>query len=474
MVDLYTEIDKIAADLLKKGCFSSNSLDQVIKMISETINQYDESQSLKKKEKKVRNYILENYPCYYYYPEDVPKDSNLQLVSNKHDWDGKCFTKKSHLRRENRIVEIKSIPQYEQKSKAWLKQRSQCLTATAIATALNEDPYKYPIELFLEKCGRGTPFVENENVHHGKKYEEIGNMFYSFRKNVKVAEYGLIQHSKYPFIGASPDGICEKYTPDEHSLTTLVGRLLEIKFPRTRKIITTGKIDGDICPHYYYLQCQTQLFVTEMDECDFLQCKIEEYENWNQYLSDTHPTIPGLSEKTSLEKGCLIQLLPKNRISSEDTKMCLYHAQYIYPPKLHMTPAEITEWIGKETLQFHQNELYTDYMIDRIIFWRLSQIDIRLIKAEESFSDNIPILKQFWDYVLYYRDNEQFLNPLIHAVETHGKEASSLLFSKIHKQYLRKYPDTSYQPLYQESNPWRTKYDNKKKFFEIYQKNIKK
>ena len=47
-------------------------------------------------------------------------------------------------------------------------------------------------------------------------------------KNVKVDEYGLLQHDKYPFIGASPDGICDKTTLDGNKLTKLVGRLLEI------------------------------------------------------------------------------------------------------------------------------------------------------------------------------------------------------------------------------------------------------
>src|SRR5690606_18186946 len=111
---------------------------------------------------------------------------------------------------------------------------------TAIAIVLDEDPYKYPAELLLDKCDRGVPFKENENVHHGKKYEQIGNMFYAFRNNVIVEEYGLIQHHEHSFIGASPDGICSKYTCDS-KLSKLVGRLLEIKFPKIRKIITEGK-----------------------------------------------------------------------------------------------------------------------------------------------------------------------------------------------------------------------------------------
>ena len=112
----------------------------------------------------------------------------------------------------------------------------------------------------------------------------------------------------------------------------MVGRLLEIKFPKTRKICTEGDLDGDICPHYYYVQVQTQLFVTGMDECDFLQCQIEEYDSWEEYFQDSNPNIPGLSKKTNLEKGCLIQLLPKKMIGTGDPKMCLYSAKYIYPP----------------------------------------------------------------------------------------------------------------------------------------------
>ena len=126
-------------------------------------------------------------------------------------------------------------------------------------------------------------FIENEYVHHGKKYEEIGNMFYSFRNNVSVGEYGLIQHDKHTFIGASPDGICDKNTTDGHNLSKLIGRLLEIKFPAIRKIKMQGNLDGDICPHYYYVQVQTQLFVTNLDECDFLQCKVEEYESCGRF-----------------------------------------------------------------------------------------------------------------------------------------------------------------------------------------------
>jgi putative phage-type endonuclease len=391
------------------------------------------------------------------------------LISHRHDYPHDTYKEANYIRRRKRIVEIKKIPQFEQKSIEWLKQRSECLTATAIATVLDEDPYKYPAELLLDKCGKAPPFVENENVHHGKKYEQIGTMFYSYRNNITVAEYGLIQHDKYTFIGASPDGICEKITMESDKLSKLVGRLLEIKFPKLRKINTVGNLDGDICPHYYYVQVQTQLYVTEMDECDFLQCQIEEYDSWEDFVQDSNAKIPGLSKKTNLEKGCLIQLLPKKMING-DAKMCLYNSQYIYPPKLHMTNNEIEKWLSGELLNYHNNDFSKYYVIDRIIYWRLAKVACNLIKADTKwFESKVPMLKQFWDYVNFYRKNPNKLDRLVKYIGEIGAKNSADIFSKVHKDYCSAHKNSKYQPLYQKETEWRKKYEKKHANYQKYQ-----
>ncbi len=400
--------------------------------------------------------------------EKVTCSCAKDLISHRYDYPLNTYKESIYNRRTKRIIDIKKIPQHEQKSSAWLKQRSECLTATAIATVLDEDPYKYPAELLLDKCGRGPPFIDNENVHHGKKYEQVGTMFYSYRNNVVVAEYGLIQHSGYKFIGASPDGICEKKTLESDNLTKLVGRLLEIKFPKTRKILTEGHLDGDICPHYYYVQVQTQLYVTEMDECDFLQCQIEEYESWEDFIKDSNSAIPGLSKKTNLEKGCLIQLLPKKMIGG-DANMCLYSAQYIYPPKLHMTNDEIQKWLSTELLNYHDNEFSKEYLIDRIIYWRLAKVACNLIKADTKwFESKIPMLKQFWNYVIFYRNNPKKLDRLVKYIEDIGAKNSADIFTRVNKDYLSSNPNSKYKPLYQKETEWRIKYNKK---YAHYQKN---
>ena len=128
--------------------------------------------------------------------DKVSLNNCMDLVSHYHDYPHAEYKEQIYIRRRNLVTEIKNIPQAEQKSAEWFAQRNECLTATAIATALNEDPYKYPISSIIDKCGRSPPFEENENVHHGKKYELIANMYYAFRYNINVAEYGLLQHPK--------------------------------------------------------------------------------------------------------------------------------------------------------------------------------------------------------------------------------------------------------------------------------------
>jgi putative phage-type endonuclease len=408
--------------------------------------------------------------------EKVNLNSYTDLVTHKYDYLKPKYKDQIYIRRRKQVAALKLIPQYEQKTTEWLNQRHECLTATAIATALDEDPYKHPIEILLDKCGRGEPFVENENVHHGKKYEEIGNMFYSFRNNIDVDEYGLIQHDIYPFIGASPDGICNKNTYDGKNLSKLVGRLLEIKFPKKRKIETEGELDGDICPHYYYAQVQTQLFVTGLDECDFLQCEMEEYDSYTDFLHDTHPKIPGLSKKTNLERGCIIQLLPKKMINGpEGPLMCLYNAKYLYPPKLHQTKEEIEQWIATETINFHKHDLAKDFMIDRIIYWRFKKIACHLIKAEPDWmKSKIPHLKQFWNYILFYRKNTNKLDKLVEFVKKTGIRNTADIFARVNADYLSVKTDSKYEPLFQEENKWRAKYNKKYegyyKFIEAKQK----
>lgn len=505
-------IDLILWDLLGSNPFDESDIEEIADFVARTIRQFDQSIRMSQLKTFIQFYIESKYRKVYIYnekprfvitkkiieKEEDSDESSLMslgdmdlkereppcktgiylnseindpqqkvnqasdLVSHRHDYPEEVFTEKKYLRKQKRIVEINKIPQVEQKSQAWLDQRKKCITATKVSTAIDEDPYEHPATLLLDKCGRGEPFIENKFVHHGKKYEDIGAMFYSFRNNVKMHEYGLLQDDRFPFIGASPDGMCLKETYDGKGLTKLVGRLLEIKFPATRPILTEGDLNGTICPRQYYLQCLTQMYVTKMDECDFLQCKLEEYDSYDEFINDNVPGMPGLSKQTGLEKGCIIQLLPKKMINDDDQLMCLYNSKYLYPPKLHMTPEEILKWISFEIINYGSNDLSTEYVIDKVIYWRLTKVTCHLIKADPDYMESIiPRLEQFWNYVEFYREHTDKLDQLEKYIKEVGVKASADIFRKVNRDYLSVHKKSKYKPLYQEVNEWRKLFNEK-------------
>lgn len=443
-IEYYSEeVDKILLDILGPGLvFNDPDKPVLINMIVDTIRCYD-----KRVTRKDLSIIVQYLIQQKYVPKQTYVKSCAPLPNASH------YTEKRYgpdlLRKVRRIRELKAIPQHEQKSEGWLKQRQTCLTATAIAIVIDEDPYKYPASLLLDKCGLEEPFGDNENMFHGRKYEEIANMYYAHTNDVCVAEYGLIQHEKYPFIGASPDGICERKRLYGPGLSKLVGRLLEIKCPKLRRIKHSGKLDGDICPHYYYVQMQVQMFVTEMDECDFLQISIKEYDDWADYKEDTG-LKPWLT-KTGYNKGCVIQLAP---INITETEARLFGSQYIYPPKFEMTPKEIKDWIAKSVIDYPNNRYASTHTIDKVIYWRFENLACDLVKYEkEWFESKIPMIKQFWDYVEFYKANPDKLNALHEYINEVGMHDSKKIFKRVHKEY-----GVYDQQLYTEQTEWRKKY----------------
>lgn len=395
-----------------------------------------------------------------------------QMNSDEYTYPHSKYKKDKYKISAKRIEHLKEKPQHEQGSPKWHEQRKTCLTATNIAAVLFEDKNKTPWKIFLEKCGIESPFVDNIFVHHGKKYEPIANLIYSFRKNVKVYEYGLLIHDDIKFIGASPDGICEKDTLNQNGLSKIVGRMLEIKCPYSRVINHEGQVDGEICPHYYWVQVQIQQEVCDLDECDFLQCKIVEYKSFDEYLEDTCEEMPYLSDSTRLEKGAVIQLLPKNPKPFKTIYELIYQAKYIYPPSPKMTVKETKKWISETLLNLRSvtkdmKNVGDNYYFDRVIYWKLCDLNCTLIKRDkEWFQEKKPLMEQFWNYVLFYRKNPEKLKQLMEYLEEFDintdKDMASI-FDKIHQQYVEKNNKAvKLDPLYR-TNQMKTLYPLKKK-----------
>jgi len=185
-----------------------------------------------------------------------------------------------------KVKYLQKKPQPPQKSEEWFKARQTRITASEAASCLTKsqkvcepyvkqfnlsnfkykeneqlNPYESKQDYIIKKCegffGEAV-FKDTVFTLWGKRYEEVANLLYAKLYNKKVIEFGLLPHSRLKWLAASPDGI------------TTDGVMLEIKCPKSRKI------DETCIPLYYYIQVQIQLEVADLEECDFVECEIEE------------------------------------------------------------------------------------------------------------------------------------------------------------------------------------------------------
>jgi len=167
----------------------------------------------------------------------------------------------------DKINKLLEIPQYEQRSDEWFKQRENKLTSSDAGTVLNINPYQKPHEVLFKKCGHDPkPFVGNIATRHGQKYEDEAIDKYCELTGQVNYNFGLISHEDvwknddYYWMAGSPDGIAiSKDNPNAEPT------LLEVKCPYKRKI-KFGKI-----PDYYLPQVQLNLFICNLNVADFIE-----------------------------------------------------------------------------------------------------------------------------------------------------------------------------------------------------------
>jgi len=279
----------------------------------------------------------------------------------------------------NQYIKLRNIPQPVQKSKEWFDARNNMITASAAADILHLNKYKgkYGPECFLiDKLGY-SKFLENENVFHGKKYESVATMIYEHIYNVKIGEFGLIPHFNYEFLGASPDGIATNLTLD-YNESQKVGRMLEIKCPNRREIKTSGIENKDICPIYYWVQVQLQLECCDLEECDFWQCNILEYDNIEEWLSNTDNFEEKYTEEQNIniefdnkyKMGMIVQFLPISELELPKDQKIEWYGKYIYPPGLDYSIDEYKKWTEYIIEKYSKTNLKIEdkeYKFDKIL-----------------------------------------------------------------------------------------------------------
>lgn len=327
---------------------------------------------------------------------------------------------KNCQKRTKQFEYLSTLPFDDQGTPGWFAARDKLASASDGGCIVGVNSHEAPFK-FLTKKVIKPPFKSNMFCHHGTKYEQIATMIYEFRANVSVREFGLVQHPKYYFLGASPDGIVSHYKLDGVSLTNEVGTMLEIKCPFVRNIELEGEIKGEICPIYYWVQVQLQLECCNLDKCHFWQVSLIEYADKDDFLRDTDLDEPYLSRTSGFEKGCIIQLLPKSRVeeinNGDYLKVVYESSKHIYPPKIDMSPYDYDIWIANTMANFNK-VCPTGYYFNRIIYWKLVKSKcVTIERDKEWFAEHLPIIEEMWHHVEYLREHEDKSKILFDYIE---------------------------------------------------------
>jgi putative phage-type endonuclease len=316
------------------------------------------------------------------------------------------ITPEQYDKRAEIFEKIRAIILPEQRSPEWFAMRNGKITASDGGAVVGKNKHE-PQYNFIMKKVFGSTFETGEACYHGKKFEQVVTMMYEYKNDVYTEEFGLLAHPEHYFLGASPDGICSPFKRDKKTPTHLVGRMLEIKCPLMRKIQYSGDIKDNICPIYYWCQVQLQLECCDLDECDFVQCNIEEYKTRADWLADTSDECDFKSKKYGLERGILLEILPAKLTEDDYTDgkikiTTVYNqATFLFPPRIDMSFKELDNWVLTEI-----ENLKPTMKLHRIVYWRLIENNCTLILRDTKwFEDNLPTLRTVWGYVEFLRLN---------------------------------------------------------------------
>lgn len=288
----------------------------------------------------------------------------------------------------NTFLQLKELILPEQRSKEWYELREGILTASSLADALGKGHFQTRNDLLLNKSSKDKkPFVSSWIMEWGVKYEDVAIQFYEYLTNAKIMDFGLVPHPEFTIFGASPDGICNENSPPKY-----IGRMLEIKCPPKREFTK------DV-PEHYWMQMQGQLETCNLEECDFLQVKIIEYKDINEYIEDKLIINDNLVEgktKDNYPKGSTLTF-------TKEVDGNKYY-EYRYCP-LFQSTQQIMEWTEKTTEEYKVNNSEKQYKVSQE-FWKIERYECTLVVRDRQWWKSIvPEIINFWEEVEYYRKN---------------------------------------------------------------------
>jgi putative phage-type endonuclease len=257
---------------------------------------------------------------------------------------------------EEKIAYLQSVPQPEQRTPEWYAFRYKHLTASNIWKVFISDSTRN--QLIFEKCQplnaekyKGVSL--DSPMHWGQKYEPVSIALYEQIYAAPVSDFGCIPHKSLEFLAASPDGIVTAKTSARY------GRMLEVKNIVNREITGIPKME-------YWVQMQLQMEVCELNECDFLETRFQEYADKEAFETDA----------TAEHKGMMILFMSSGG-----------------KPVYEYAPLNTNYETWQETIM-EKNETLTWI---KNIYWKLDQLSCVLVLRNKLwFAAIVPQLKDIW------------------------------------------------------------------------------
>lgn len=274
---------------------------------------------------------------------------------------------------ESILLNLNQQPAIKQRTKEWYEIRQTCFSASNLWKVFSSQAQQN--SLIYEKCNPDTNQKKTREVSNAKnplnwgiKYEPVSIQIYEHRNpGTKVkTDYSCILHSSYSCIGASPDGII---ISGENT-----GRMVEVKNIYNREI--TG-----IPLDEYWVQMQIQMETCDLEECDFLETRIQEYETEVAFYEDS------LAEY----KGVVLFFLAKPEAKLEQAKSAFFEYMPLY---ISLDKSSIQKWI--EDMQ----EKHREYLLYETAYWKLDEYSCVLVERnQEWFSTVLPKIEAAWKMV---------------------------------------------------------------------------
>jgi len=399
--DINSEIKKIKNHLIfminKYKLLTDNDLTELIESIIDLSNDYIINNILDiiylDFDKKFSNYIYNIFVIQILHLFDITVKNKIKIklcrlisVIKRHVYNiliPPRSYKNSFIRKINfnvnyinhineKINILQNTPQPIQRSDEWYVFRHNLLTASSIWKVFGSKCTQN--QLIYEKCKQHTIYGQapiSSPLHWGQKYEPISTEFYKILYNTEIGDFGCIKHPKYPFIGASPDGI----NIDKNNKR--YGRMLEIKNVVSREINGIPKME-------YWIQMQLQMETCDLNECDFLETKFIEYNSEQEFMIDGSYT---LSHDNKL-KGRMILFTINGK----------YH--YEYSP-LYCTQEIYDKW-EQEILDKHYNDDNSEWVQN--IFWKLEKYSNILVLRNKLWFENAVLhIEKLWNTIINER-----------------------------------------------------------------------